>query len=323
MPTNRTSSKRGASIRRRVVTLSVALSFTVLAVSGVVAFVRPFSLQIVGLHALMGFVFILLIGFHVANNLRPLKAYLRSPMLGLCLATIATLTVLFLLQPAAVKSILRLSGNLGPALDRFEMGRDQLEYRYTPAPHYKMALTVEMGDAYDAEHPPQVAIWLENQGAYHIKTLHSTSEEPTEMLPYWSFKRRGWEQAKREAEELDEVDGTSAATPNGSFDPADYVLPAEADKPMPYKLLIEINQPGDAHGTYDDQPSLVYAVEIDNSLPRTFQVLDLMGYPQQEETDGKEAWALYYVDESFGSALELIDSALLTIERTQPEANRE
>jgi hypothetical protein len=28
-----------------------------------------------------------------------------------------------------------------------------------------------------------------------------------------------------------------------------------------------------------------------------------------------EAWGLYYVDESFGSALDLIDSALLTIER--------
>ncbi len=313
--------KRGASIRRRAVTLSVALSFVVLSVSGVVAFVRPFSLQIVGLHALMGFVFILLIGFHIANNIRPLKAYLRSPVLGLCLATVAALTVLFLLQPAPVKSILRLSGNLGPALDRFEMDQDQLEYRYTPATHYKMALTVKMGTAYDVEHPSQVAIWLENQGAYHIKTLHSTSEQPTETLPYWSFKRRGWEQAKREAEALDEVDGTSAATPNGSFDPADYVLPADSENPMPYKLLIEINQPGDAHGGYDDQPSLVYAVEIDNALPRTFQVLDLVGYPQREKIEGKQAWALYYVDEGFGSALELIDSALLTIERSQPQAS--
>ncbi|MEX1223654.1 MAG: hypothetical protein WEA31_03820, partial [Pirellulales bacterium] len=257
----------------------------------------------------------------VTNNIRPLKAYLRSPVLGFCLATIGALTVLLLLQPAPVKSILRLSGNLGPALDRFEMDQDQLEYRYTPAAHYKMALTVKMGEAYGVEHPPQVAIWLENQGGYHIKTLHGTSEEPTGMLPYWSFKRRGWEKANREAEALDEVDGTSAATPNGSFDPADYVLPADPAKPMPYKLLIEINQPGDAHGGYDDQPSLVYAVEIDNGLPRTFQVLDLVGYPQQEETDGKEAWALYYVDEGFGSALELIDSGLLTIERSQPHTS--
>jgi hypothetical protein len=62
----------------------------------------------------------------------------------------------------------------------------------------------------------------------------------------------------------------------------------------------------------------VYAVEIDNSLPRTFQLMELRGYPKREdESDGKEAWPLHYVDESFGSALELVDSALLTIERSR------
>jgi hypothetical protein len=80
---------------------------------------------------------------------------------------------------------------------------------------------------------------------------------------------------------------------------------------MPYRLIIEIDQPD------DDQPSLAYAVEIDNADPRVFQLLELMGYPKQEENDkdGKEAWALYYVDERFTSALNLINSALLTIDR--------
>ena len=81
---------------------------------------------------------------------------------------------------------------------------------------------------------------------------------------------------------------------------------------MPYQMLIEIDQPN------DDQPSLVYSVEIDNSDPRAFQLLDLIGYPKREESDenGKEEWSLYFVDERFDSALELIDSALLTIDRT-------
>jgi hypothetical protein len=51
---------------------------------------------------------------------------------------------------------------------------------------------------------------------------------------------------------------------------------------MPYRLLIEINQPGDATEKIDDQPSLVYQVEIDNFDPRTFQLLDLVGYPVKE-----------------------------------------
>jgi hypothetical protein len=67
------------------------------------------------------------------------------------------------------------------------------------------------------------------------------------------------------------------ATQNSSFDPADYILPGDNDESLPYRLLIEINQPG------DDQASLVYAVDIDNFDPRTFQLLDLVGYPKREE----------------------------------------
>ena len=77
--------------------------------------------------------------------------------------------------------------------------------------------------------------------------------------------------------------------------------------------LLEINQPG------DNQSSLVYSVEIDNSRPRGYQLLDLRGYPKREPDgkDGKEVWGLYYVDESFTTALDLIDSALLTIDRAK------
>ena len=64
-----------------------------------------------------------------------------------------------------------------------------------------------------------------------------------------------------------------------------------------------------------DQPALVYAVEIDNLDPRTFQLLDIVGYPKRDDRDGEEAWSLYYPDVGFGSAMQLIDSALLTIER--------
>lgn len=311
------------SLHRRFTSLLTALTFLVMAVTGVLAFVRPFSIQIVGLHALVGFLFIALVVLHVVNNIRPLKGYLHSRAVWVTLAITVALTGLILWQPAPVKTLLGLSGNLGPALERFEMGEDRMEFQYSPSPDYKMALTVKTGGAYDLENPPQVAIWLENQGAFHIKTLLAPEPSDADQMPYWSFKRRGWEKAKKEAEnaegrgDVDEdIDGVSGATPNGSFDPADYILPADPENSTPYKLLIEIDQVGDAHGPHKDQPSLVYAVEIDNLLPQTFQLLELVGYPKREdEEDGKEAWALYYVDGGFGSALELIDSALLTIDR--------
>ena len=302
--------------KRSFVSLLTALSFVVLAVTGVLAFVQPFSIQVVGLHALMGFVFIGLIALHVINNSGHLKRYLRSKTLWATVSITTGLTALFLWQPAPIKSVLGLSQNLGPALDRFEVTDKGLTYRYEPAPQYQMTLNVRAGTAFKTNAPPHVAIWLENASFYHIKTLHETGGRAA--LPYWDFKMRGWEEAKRKAEESGkdlteekEVDGVSGATRNSSFDPADYILLTDPDNPMPYRLVIEIDRPD------DNQASLVYAVEIDNADPHAFQLLELMGYPKREEDDkdGKEVWALYYVDESFTTALELIDSALLTIDR--------
>lgn len=106
------------------------------------------------------------------------------------------------------------------------------------------------------------------------------------------------------------MDTISGATQNSSFDPADYILPENSGESLPYRLLLEIDQPDDG------QASLVYAVDIDNAYPRTFQLLDLVGYSKHElDKKGEDAWALYYIDGSFSSALKLIDSALLTIER--------
>ena len=300
--------------QRRMTSLLVMLTFLVMAVTGVLAFFRPFSIAVVGLHALMGFLFVALIAMHILNNSRQLAGYLRSRVVWLALAVTAAVSVVIFNQPAPVKAVLGLSENLGPALDRFEVQEDGMIYHYVPSESYRMELIVKTGPNFDPADPPAMAIWLENQGDYHIKTLRGPVGV-TDELPYWSFKRRGWKKAKDEAEMENEVDAVSTPTPNGSFDPADYILPADPGTSTPYKLLIEINQSGDAHEDYKDQPSLVYSVEIDNLQPVTFQILDLVGYPKQEDEDEKEAWSLYFVDEGFGSALQLVDSALLRITR--------
>ena len=298
-------------MKRPLVTLLTALTFVVLSVTGVLAFVRGFSVHVIGLHALMGFLFVGLVGFHAANNIGPLKRHLRTKLVWLTLVVVAVLSVVIWQQPQPVKALLGLSANVGPALDRFELSEDGMEYQYSPAVSYKMAVSVKTAQGFDPANPPDFAIWLENQGGYHIKSLHIPEAGREAELPYWHFKRRGWEQAKKDAESAKEdVDAVSEATPNGSFDPADYILPADPDNSTPYSLLIEVNQPG------DDQPSLVYSVEIDNLYPTVYQVLELVGYPKREDEDDKEAWSLYYADESITTAHELIDSALLTIDRT-------
>ena len=307
--------------RRRLVSLFNAILFGVMAVTGVIAFIQPFSIEIIGLHALTGFLFIGVIAGHIFNNSVALKKYIKSPVvIGVIGFTIFT-TLLFYYQPAPIKKILGLSGNLGPALDLFEMDEKGMTYQYTPDPGYKMLIDLRTGPAYDLENPPRVAVWLENQSLYHIKTLYvSDTPDSREQLPYWAFKVKGWEQAQKEAEEKnlsleDSVDAVSEATTNGSFDPADYILPTEQNASMPYRVMIEVNQPNDPSSKLDDQPSLVYEVEVDNYDPYTFQLLELVGFPVLEKDTEKEEWYLSYADESIESAFEIVDSVLLQIDR--------
>jgi len=299
--------------KKKIVTLLVAMTFLVVAVSGMVAFISPFSLTVTGLHSLMGFTFIVPIYFHVKQNMRSMKQSVVSHNKLGALAVVAVPTLLFIWQPAPVRAILGLSNNMGAALDRFEMKEDGMVYRYSPAENYKLKLDIMAGKSYDPKSPPQIAIWLENRSSYHIKTLLAGSSE--KELPYWSWKVKEYQRAKKEAlkkgKKIEEVDAVSSATTNASFDPRDYILP-ERNK-EPFFILIEVSQPNDGNEYYKDQPSIIYSVEIDNKYPKAFQLLEIVGYSKY---DAKEKeWAAYYPDEKLTSSLQLIDSALLTISR--------
>ena len=58
---------------------------------------------------------------HVFNNFRQLSGYLKSRVVWGTLVATLILVAVFLWQPAPVRKVLQLSGNLGPALDRFEL----------------------------------------------------------------------------------------------------------------------------------------------------------------------------------------------------------
>ena len=315
-------------MKRNVVSLTIAVLFLTLAVTGVMGFFLPFNILTVSVHALLGFVFIGSIALHLKNNFRQLKNYFTSKTALLVILCVAALVTVILMQPKPVLAILGLSKNLGPAADRFELKATKMIYNYTPAPHYKMQLDFKGGRAFDAEKPPRVAIWLENTSRYHLKTLyHSKAPDAKQSLPYWHYKKSEYEKYKAESEaaekagkkQAEDVDALSSATPNESFDPADYIVPKDPEKETPYRLLIEINALDDSNEHYQDQPSLVYVVEVDNKRPRSYQVLDLVGYPESEidEEEGELEWSLLYADGTITTAHDLFDSALLLIERSE------
>ena len=309
-------------MKRHWVSLLIAMLFVTLAVTGVMGFLLPFNLLTVSVHSLLGFVFIAAIGLHLTNNFRQLRGYLARPAAWVMLLVVTGLVTVILLQPKPVRALIGLSDNLGPALDRFEHEGNRMTYRYVPAPHYRMQLEVMGGQAFDPNDPPALAIWIENRSGYHIKSLHHTgTAEPGEQLPYWHFKRAEYLKYKRRHEEMTEteriasLDAISSATENDSFDPADYIVPTDPDREAPFRVMIEINQRADGNSHHRDQPSLVYSVEVDNRDPRTFQVLEIVGYPKSETVEGETRWALHYADETLTTARDLLDSALLSIDR--------
>ena len=149
-----------------------------MASSGIYAFSQPFSIEIIGLHALSGFLFIGVVVGHILNNIVSLKKYFKHGTAMAVGLAVALFTALFYYQPAPIKAVLGLSGNLGPALDMFELNEKGLSYQYSPDPGYKLLLDVRTGPSYDPQNPPHLAIWLENQSLYHIKTLFVADSFP-------------------------------------------------------------------------------------------------------------------------------------------------
>jgi len=314
-----------AGKKRNSISLLVAMLFVSMAITGVLGFFLPFNILTVSVHAFLGFLFILIIALHVKNNFKRLKDYFSSKTALIIFTSVVSLIVIIVYQPKPVKALLALSQNLGPAVDSFKLGNSAMTYNYNPAPHYKMQLDLKGGKVFDSSNPPYVAIWLENTSSFHIKSLyHSGSPNYESMLPYWHHKKSEYQKHKKQAAEkeisaaqaLEAVDGITSATPNDSFDPADYIVPRDPQKETPYRLLIEINLPNDNNEYYPDQPSLVYSVEVDNKNPRSYQVLEIVGYPKTEIEKGKTVWSLFFVDEKITTAHEIFDSALLSIERT-------
>jgi hypothetical protein len=311
-------------LKRQTISLLIAMLFVTLAVTGLLGFFLPFNLLIVSVHSLIGFVFIVSIGFHIKNNFRQLRSYFANRTALILFLIIISFIAIIIYQPAPVKAILSLSNNKGPALDHFEIQGNRMTYTYAPAPHYHMQLDFKGGSSFQTDAPPSIAIWIENKSGYHIKSLyHSELENFDKLLPYWHHKRAEYfknkeldEKKKRDTQSSDDLDALSSATDNYSFDPKDYIVPEDPAKETPYRVMIEINLPGDANEHYQDQPSLVYSVEVDNKDPRAYQVLEIVGFPKTEVVDGETKWSLYYADETITTARDLYDSALLQIDRS-------
>jgi hypothetical protein len=307
---------RQIGTQRSVASLSLFVVVCVVIVTGIIAFLRPFSITVISLHAIFGLCFVITAIWHIKNNFPSLWGYLKTREAIACIVLASALGTAILLQVAPVRIFMQLCANASPSPVKLVDEDDQIKFEYVVSDDYLLEMVVQKGSAYPAT-PPRMAIWLENQSAFHIHTLYATDgAEESGMLPYWSYKRGRWKKAKDEFETkvAKGLDAVSSATRNSSFDPADYML---ADDQR-YTVMLEIDVAEVMPGTSDAErtsSSLIYSVEIDNADPAHFQVLGRLGVPEQVPQEN--TWQIGYDVSGLDDALAMLDSTLVTIYRKE------
>ena len=67
---------------RSFISLSIFLGLTTLVITSLLMFLKPHQQWVALLHTIFGFWLLLLLGWHIKNNLKPLKSYLRNTSSG-------------------------------------------------------------------------------------------------------------------------------------------------------------------------------------------------------------------------------------------------
>lgn len=273
------SSVAKAGSKRSWVSVSLSVVLLGLLASGLLSFVLPYGPVISGVHTWFGLGFILLIGFHLSNNLRPLLSYMKARLgrtqIGLALTVSAVLLVGVTLALPPFSSLLELGYQLrntrAVAQGSYQtiftnVGKEglplQLELR--AGQHYQSPpQPLFLGLSYRST--PQLVFWLEDEQGNYLQTLYVTKkishsefrltdirntelQRRPEALPVWSHKR-----GVKEADGLvvpqrnnQDLDGVTAATPVGHYD----VRTVASSLPRRFRVLMEINRSYDFNAFY-------------------------------------------------------------------------
>ncbi|MCP5519129.1 MAG: hypothetical protein H7A45_17940 [Verrucomicrobiales bacterium] len=328
---------------RHLVNVGLLFSFGTLAATGVVAFMRPFSLAATRVHIVFGLVTLILVALHLVARLAYFQARFRpSPSHrvqwpGVAVAWIAWLVIAIqgweparLLveqgyearRRAAIVRTSPLAGFADPNSHSRLVARAGAE-----GADASLALTLRFGR--DLVGAPSVVVWTETTTGAMIETLYlddalAYSETPVwggrptprhHIFPLWRHRHTlvsGIDPAGR-------VDAFTAATPKHSFTLDDYMKLGEN---RAFVLCVEVNIPNDPNERYPDphvgQPSLLYTAYIELDAGQPYALLELTGHGG----DARESGAIHYDLDGFTSARTLIDLLLARTERQQAAGMR-
>jgi len=321
---------------RHWVNFGLLFSFLALSVTGVMAYVLPFSLVTARVHIFFGALTVLLVVLHVVSRTRYFSTKLKgkSASRGMVVSVIVGFSALLVMAfydfwparqmvdasyEARRKAEIVRSSPLAGFLD-VDAGHRFVARKPSPEADTAVALMVRFREGLEA--PPAMAVWAETTTGTIIETLYldeaiafgedviwqGIETRRHELLPIWRHRHT----VISGVDPHGEVDAFTAATPEHAFTLDQNLRLGEESG---FILCVEVNAMGDPNEAYPDpelgQPSLLYTAFIQPGKRNPYALLELTAHGGNALEEG----ALDYNFEGIDTAKHLID---LLLARTGP-----
>lgn len=290
MNDNLSKTAKSSVLQKRRSWVSIILFFVMVAMAatGILSYLLPYGRYLSGLHTWFGLLFLIAIGWHIANNNNALLSYFRRDtahrraLVSLVSLLLVLIGYWFGLVPF---SSLIETGEKIRKIKGVEPGSYQTLYTHikpnttTNNRTYKQSIALQIdlraGEHYESEPQPlflwlsykatpQMVFWLEDIQGRYIDTLFVTKKVSNssfgslsgeklrrpEALPYWSHKRgvRYDDGLMTPDTNSEEFDGISGATPSGHYDIHTRLQDPQLNGP--FRVLMEINRSYDFNDFY-------------------------------------------------------------------------
>ena len=291
---------------RHLVNFGLLFSFSALSVTGVLAYLRPFSITVTQIHIIAGFVTLVLVLMHMLARLPYFKNRISKGRQGASLRIQVILfgTVFGFLVYGSVSSIPPSSWLIDNSYEHRNSSQivrsSSLVGFEEPAPHRKWivrksqddsgsGLSIYLSFQEELNPMPSIAVWAESTTGSMIETIFleqslAYSEVPlwedyktqrSHILPLWRHRYTLLSGIKPSGE----VDAVSGATESHQFALDPYF---EKGKGNEFILCVEINAPEDITEKFSDpilgQPSLLYTSLIDVDREDPYYLFELTGH---------------------------------------------
>lgn len=169
---------------RSFISLSIFLGLTILVITSLLMFLKPHQQWVALLHTIFGFWLLLLLGWHIKNNLKPLKSYIRNTSSGKINFVAWGSAGLFMVLLVSVYQ------QLQPFMQFYQWGQTLRAASAGVVDEQQQVFQLRLNLPAAASGPaftiqfqkgpffmwPQYAIWLETMGGKFIQPLYITSK---------------------------------------------------------------------------------------------------------------------------------------------------